>query len=105
MKNTMNLLWDIYEIESGADALHGVMLRGRIRKFSIENDIVCLVENASDKENVVRFALLAQTDPVSVMAFVQGMVPGAQISKVLESVQNPVLSKLKVNDISRYSSI
>ena len=53
----MTILWDIYEIQSNADALHGVMLRGRIRKFTIENNITCLAENASDKENTVRFAL------------------------------------------------
>lgn len=58
----MKLLWNIYEIESNADTLHGVMLRGRIRKFSIENNINCLTENASDKENAVRFALLEDTD-------------------------------------------
>ena len=44
----MKILWDIYEIESGGDALHGVMLRGRIRKFTIENRTTCLMENATD---------------------------------------------------------
>ncbi len=98
----MELTWDIYEIQSSADTLHGVMLRGRVRKFTIENDIVCLVENASDTENVVRFALLANTDPVKVTDFIQQLIPGSMVSKVLESVENPVLSKLKVNDLSRY---
>lgn len=99
----MELLWDIYEIESEADALHGVMLRGRIRKFTIENDIVCLAENASDKDNTVRFALLANADPVRVVELVQKLIHGSKVSKVLESIKNPILSKLKVNDISRYS--
>ncbi len=98
----MELLWDIYEIQSDADKLHGVMLRGRIRKFTIENDIVCLAENASDKENAVRFALLANTDPAKVAGIIQQLIPGSSVSKVLESVKNPVLSKLKVNDLSRY---
>ena len=99
----MELLWNIYEIESEAGALHGVMLRGRIRKFTIENDIVCLAENASDKDNAVRFALLTNVDPVRVVELVQKLIPGSKVSKVLESVKNPILSKLKVNDISRYS--
>ncbi len=99
----MKLIWDIYEIQSDADALHGVMLRGRIRKFTIENDITCLTENASDKENVVRFALVANTDPMKVIHFIQELIPNSTLSKVLESIENPVLSKLKVNDLSRYS--
>ncbi len=99
----MKLLWNIYEIESNTDTLHGVMLRGRIRKFTIENNITCLSENASDKENTVRFALLESADPSKIIQFISKLMPGAAVNLVLESVENPVLSKLKVNDISRYS--
>ncbi len=99
----MKLLWNIYEIESNADVLHGVMFRGKIRKFSIENNITCLSENASDKENTVRFALLASVDPSKIIQFISKLMPRAAVNLVLESVENPVLSKLKVNDISRYS--
>lgn len=95
--------WDIYEIVSNQDTLHGVMLRGRIRKFAIENDLTCLVENASDKENVVRFALLKGEDAQKVSDFVKTLLSDARIEGVLKDVQNPVLSKLKVNDLSRYS--
>lgn len=98
----MKLLWDIYEIES-SETTHGVMLRGRIRKFTIENNITCLVENATDKENIVRFALLADTDPKLVTDFIQKTLQNAQVLKVMEAVENPVLSKLKVNDASRYN--
>ena len=94
----MKLLWNIY-----TDTLHGVMLRGRIRKFTIENNITCLSENASDKENTVRFALLESADPSKIIQFISKLMPGAAVNLVLESVENPVLSKLKVNDISRYS--
>jgi hypothetical protein len=59
----MVLSWDFYEIRSSGALLHGVKLRGRIRKFTIENDISCLMENAVDEENVVRFALLTNSDP------------------------------------------
>jgi hypothetical protein len=99
----MNLKWDIYEIESEADKLHGVMLRGRIRKFTIENQIACLTENAEDKKNVVRFAILNNTEPANIIEFIKTLLPIAVVSKVLESIENPVLSKLKVNDISRYA--
>jgi len=98
----MKIKWNIYEIQSNANAMHGVMLRGRIRKFTIENDIACLVENASDKENTVRFALLEEIEPNKIIKFIQNLIQDSQITKVLESVENPVLSKLKVNDISRY---
>jgi hypothetical protein len=99
----MKLFWNIYEIESDADTLHGVMLRGRIRKFTIEHNITCLAENASDKENVVRFALLSDTEASVVINFIQKLIPGATASLVMENVENPILSKLKVNDMSRYS--
>ena len=99
----MKLIWNIYEIQSDADTLHGVMLRGRIRKFTIENDITCLAENASDKENTVRFALLEETEPAKTVEFIQKLIPGSLVTKILEAVENPILSKLKVNNISRYS--
>ena len=97
------LVWNIFEIRSDADTLHGVKLRGRIRKFSIENHMVCLVENALDVENVVRFALISSDDLEPITRYVKTLIPSAKISQVLESVQNPVLSKLKVNILSRYS--
>jgi hypothetical protein len=99
----MKLLWNIYEIESNVETLHGVMLRGRIRKFAIENNITCLAENASDKENTIRFALLDRIDPLTTIEFIKKIIPDTSVKLVLESVENPVLSKLKVNDISRYS--
>jgi hypothetical protein len=84
----MKILWDIYEIQSNADALHGVMLRGRIRKFTIENNITCLAENASDKENTVRFALLKDTDPTQTIECVENLIKGSFVEKVLEAVEN-----------------
>jgi hypothetical protein len=99
----MNFTWDIYEIESDTHALHGVKLRGRIRKFSIENDIVCLSENASDKENVVRFALLTDTEEKEIVEFVQNLLPGVSISQVMKAIENPTLSKILINDHTRYS--
>ncbi len=99
----MVLSWNIYEIETGDEStLHGVKLRGRIRKYAIDNQITCLVENASDKENIVRFATLIDTDPQKISDFIKTLLPNASITTVMESVQNPVLSKIKVNDVSRY---
>ncbi len=99
----MKLLWDIYEIQSNAGVLHQIKLRGRIRKFTIENEITCIAENASDTMNVVRFALLESTDPTKTIEYVQTLIPGIEVKRVLGAVENPTLSKLKVNDISRYA--
>ncbi len=96
--------FNIYEIESREATLHGIMLRGRIRKFTVENKITCLIENASDKENVVRFAIIEDTQLQKITDFIKTLLPDASIKKVLENVQNPVLSKLKVNDSSRYGN-
>lgn len=98
------LTWDIYEIRCNCAALHGVKLRGRIRKFTMESDLSCLVENASDEENVVRFALLASTDSQPVTDFIKTLVPEAEVSRSLRAVPNPVLSKIKVNDSARYEA-
>ena len=98
----MILSWDFYEIRSSGAALHGIKLRGRIRKFTIENDISCLMENAADEDNVVRFALLTDSGAKRVMDFVTSIVPEAAITESLKNIPNPVLSKLNVNNSDRY---
>lgn len=98
----MILLWDIYEIRCDEETLHGIKLRGRIRKFSIENDVTCLAENASDAENIVRFALIEKTDPQLIVNFIKKLLPQVEVVESLKAVSNPVLSKLKVNDSKRY---
>ncbi len=62
------------------------------------------MENASDEDNVVRFALLADSDPTMISQFVSELVPEAEIIVSLKNIPNPVLSKLKVNDSSRYET-
>lgn len=98
----MLIHWDAYEIRCDEAELHGVKLRGRIRKFTIEQQISCLVENASDEMNVVRFALPVGAEVMAVEEFIRTLVPEVQVIQVLENVPNPVLSKLKVNDPNRY---
>lgn len=94
--------WDLYDISCDCALLHGVKLRGRVRKFSVENGITCLVENASDKENVVRFAVPAGESVEAITHFISTLVPEAVITPSLQNVANPILSKLAVNDPSRY---
>lgn len=101
----MNMTWNIYTLQSATQSLNGVMLRGRIRKFGIVNGIAVLAENAEDKENAVRIAFLSEApgDPlVRVTGFLTGIVPDITITEEMKGVANPILSKLKCNDESRY---
>lgn len=96
------IFWDVYQISSKKQSLHGIMLRGRIRKFAIENEIDCLVENTNEIKNTVRFAVKAGENIESINRYLQSILVDVSVALVLESVKNPVLSKLKVNQEERY---
>ena len=95
--------WQIYELTSEQDSLNGVMLRGRIRKFGIENDIDVLAENTEDQENGVRFAVQSNDEAERITQYLRSIIADVAVELVLRDVQNPVLSKMKVNDESRYT--
>ncbi len=103
----MNILkWDIYEIKS-VNNLQGVMFRGRLRKFALENNINLLTENDETLTTCVRFALISEEKEREnfgkIADCIKKIDSGSEIVKVMENVPNPVLSKLKVNDDSRYT--
>ena len=79
------------------------MLRGRVRKFALENGFNLLTENATDKEDCVRFALVDPRKAEQVIHFIQTQIPDAEVTLIAEGMQNPVLSKMKVNKADRYS--
>jgi len=95
--------WDIYEISSD-EKLQGIKFRGRIRKFGLVNGINVLAENVSpkDAENRVRFAVLSGEDVDKIVWFVKSLFPSAKVELVLSNVKNPVISRLKINDESKY---
>lgn len=95
------LFWDIYEIRSQS-SLHGVMLRGRLRKFANQQNINLLTENEENGASV-RFALLAESDSAIMTTFIVSLVPDAHVERVCEKIPNPVLSKLQVNVDERYT--
>ena len=95
--------WDIYEIQTTSTQINGVKLRGRIRKFCIEQSRNVFVENTQDIENGVRFAIPSDEDPSAIQAFIKKIVADASIELVRQKVANPVLSKLKVNIDERYA--
>jgi hypothetical protein len=102
--NTQKLLsWDIYSVHTDQTEIHGVMLRGRIRKLGLEQGFNVLCENATDEERCVRFAILHAEKPNIVTDYLKRIIPDVKIELVLENVINPVLSKLKVNKEDRYS--
>ena len=97
------LKWDIYEIKTKSTPTTGVMLRGRIRKFCLENKRNVLVENAQDIKESVRFAIPADEDSSIIQKYINKILSDASINLVEEDVPNPVLSKLKVNIEDRYT--
>jgi hypothetical protein len=95
------LLWQIYEVTSDGSSLNGVMLRGRIRKFGLENSINVLAENTEDTDNTVRFAVLTDEDANRIKKYLVSILSDLQIESKFIDIPNPVLSKLKVNIESR----
>jgi len=97
------LTWDIYNIHTAQTEIHGVMLRGRIRKLGLEYGFNILCENATDEERCVRFAMLHKEDPNIIVDYLKRIIPDVNTELILENVKNPVLSKLKVNEEERYT--
>lgn len=91
------LKWDIYEISSEGSELTGVKLRGKLRKFGLENGINILAENTEDANKRVRIALLEGHDISEILAYLKTIVPDSKLELKLKGVHNPVLSKLKIN--------
>ena len=99
----MQLLeWNIYEITTEKTLIKGVMFRGRLRKLGLINGVVVLAENATDKDNCVRFALLDEANLHLFEEYILNVVPDSKIENVLKKIKNPVLSKMKVNIEDRY---
>lgn len=101
-RKTQLLSWCVYEITSAKSSLNGVMLRGRIRKLGIENNFNVLAENTGDVENGVRFAVIDKSNADVVIKYLKSIIEDVKVELLLEDLTNPVLSKIKVNDESRY---
>jgi len=101
--NAHLLTWDIYEITTESSTIHGVKLRGRIRKICLEHNQNVLAENATDAEMMVRFAVPAEEDPSIVTNYLHKILPEVTVTKAKDGVMNPVLSKLNVNLVERYT--
>jgi len=97
------LSWNVYEVTTMETSINGVMFRGRLRKLGLMNEVDILTENASDKDNCVRFALLNECKLNLFTEYISSIAPDSKIELVLEKVSNPVLSKLKVNIEDRYN--
>jgi len=97
------LRWDIYEVTTNESSITGVKFRGRVRKFCLERNINLIIDNDQLNENIVRFGVLSGSDISEIKIFIHSLNPDTTITLKLEQLMNPVLSKLKVNDESRYT--
>jgi len=92
------IVWDVYEMDSSLSRLHHVKCRRRIRNFGIKNNFDVLSENAVDKENVVRIAVVHGQDIHSLKDYLAEEFEDIEITKIESGISNPVLSKWKIND-------
>jgi len=79
------------------------MFRGRVRKFCLEKERNVLVENSENGEEEVYFAIPTGEDPREIIQYIETIIPSANILLAMKAIPNPVLSKAKVNDETRYT--
>jgi len=77
----------------------GVDFCGRLREFSINQSLNLLVDNATDKENIVRFAVVIGQKIDVLLDFINGIVQDAEVKLSYPSIKNPALSNMWVNRI------
>ena len=94
--------WDVYEISTNSESMRGMKIRGKIRKWGIEQKRNLLVENTEDDENAVRFAVPSGEEVESIISYIKEIVTSSEVKPVLKKTPNPVLSKIKVNHYERY---
>lgn len=94
---------DIYQITSKNHPIQWVKVRGRVRAFANQIAQNLLIENDEADKNIVRFAILTTDDAAPVQDYIRSIIPDAEITKLDTAIPNPVLSKIKINDDSRYT--
>lgn len=97
------LHWLVFDVTATDSALNGVQLRGRTRKFAVEQGINMLIENTEDASNAVRFAVLNEDDARIISDYITSLASDAQIVLARNNVPNPVLSKITVNNPDKYT--
>ena len=95
--------WYIYDVTATQSALNGVQMRGRTRKYAVENNINLLIENTEDISNAVRFAVLNENDANAIIDYIHSVAEDAEVVLTREDVPNPVLSKITVNNLDKYT--
>jgi len=94
--------WDMYEVSSHEGSVTGNKVRGRLRKFALNNNINLLVENTQDGDPRIRFAVLSGESIDPIKDFLIGLFSDVIFELVYEKVKNPVLSRTQVNLEHRY---
>jgi len=91
------LLWNVYELSSDSQKLQGVSCRRRIRDFALVQGMSLFVDNAADKDNVVRIAVLEGEDIDALSRFIYSAFTDVHLELVAHNIANPVLSNITVN--------
>ena len=89
-------------MSSESNAITWAKIRGRVRKFCLHEEINIILDNTVDIEWRVRFWILSWENTEKIEIFLKSIVNDIVITLVLEDTVNPVLSKLNVNDETRY---
>ena len=94
---------DLYSVKSWTHPITWVMFRGRVRKYClwIEQNIV--LDNSESWEEEVHFGIPTWENPEKIIKYINSIVPETIISLEMTNIANPVVSKFKVNDESRYT--
>ena len=94
---------NIYELSSDSNAITWAKIRWRVRKFCLLKEINIILDNTVDVEWKVRFWIIAWESIDEIEWYLKSIINDIWVTLVLENVINPVLSKLNVNDETRYN--
>ncbi len=99
----MLIFRDVYSVKSWTQSITWVMFRWRVRKYCLWIDQNIILDNSESWEEEVHFAIPTWESPEKIIEYINTIVPETTISLELTNIANPVVSKFKVNDESRYT--
>ncbi len=78
------------------------MLRGRIRKLCLQNNINVLAENSADTPGELCFAVLENQDISIIKEYLKTLFEDIKIEPLTKQHPNPILTKIQLNFEDRY---
>lgn len=92
----------MYTISSHASALTGVMLRGRIRKLCLLEEVNIIIDNSGDVPGEVTFAVEHGMDISFIHEYLKSIIDDVAVTLLATSIPNPIVTKAQVNLEDRY---